>query len=80
MTEDKIKADLFKSTSKAIETYLRFSILTENSIDNTSRRDAYTCSEKLLDVVKAKIRLIISAGYLEEFESYLLSENLVAKA
>ena len=74
MTEDKVKADLFKSTSKAIDTYLRFSIMTENSTGNASQKEAYTCSEKLLDVV------IINAGYLEEFESYLLSENLALKA
>jgi len=80
MTEDKVKADLFKSTSKAIDTYLRFSIMTENSTGNASQKEAYTCSEKLLDVVKAKIKLIINAGYLEEFESYLLSENLALKA
>lgn len=77
---DKVKIDLFKSTSEAIDTYLRFSLLTENPAGDTPRKDAYTCSEKLLDVVKAKIKLIIDAGYLEEFESYLLSENLVVKA
>ena len=79
MTEDKVKADLFKSTSKAIDAYLRFSIMTEDSAGDAAQKNAYICSEKLLDIVKAKIRLIINAGYLKEFESYLLSENLVVK-
>lgn len=46
MTENKVKTDLFKSTSKAIDIYLRFSIMTENSTGNASQKEAYTCSEK----------------------------------
>lgn len=80
MTEEIIKNDLFKNASKALDSYLQFSLLTERQVQGGARENAYSCSDKLLNIVKAKIKLIVEAGYLEDFESYLLSENLVVTA